>query len=382
MHSKHLPRVAILIETHRSYTRDLLSGVKRWMDENQRWSTFMEIGGVMDKPPLWLRNWDGDGIISRTFTSEMAETIQSTGLPTVELRATGFGMTCPFVGMDNSLIGQTVAEHFLNRGYRNFGVYSLDTESFFRERVRNFVKLIKERGYSAEVLPAEQEHHPESWEDNQTTLLRWLENLPKPAGVFASNDQLGIRILDACQRADISVPEEIAVVGTENDATLCSFASPPLTSLKFDGIQVGYKAAEILQRMMEGKKIKPKEFLIPPKGMVIRASSDDLVINDPVVARAARLIQENAMKGITVNEVCATLNISRSTLERHMKNSLGRTAKSEIQRVRFREVERLLLQTDLTIDTIAEQTGFAHTEYFHNAFQNRYGKTPTEFRHF
>ncbi|MDF1813320.1 MAG: DNA-binding transcriptional regulator [Verrucomicrobiales bacterium] len=380
MPSKRLFRVALLIESHRSYSRDLLTGVRRWMDQNERWSTFIEIGGVLEKPPPWLENWDGHGIISRSFTKGMAETIQSTGLPCVELRATRFGQNCPFVGMDNSLIGQKVAEHFLNRGYRNFGVYSLDTEEFFQERVRNFVKSVESRGYRSEVLPAGQDHHPESWEDNQNSLIHWLTSLPKPVGVFATNDQLGVRVLDACQRADIPVPEEVAVVGTENDETLCAFASPPLTSLRFDGIQAGYKAAEILQSMMDGNNKVPHQTLIPPGGIVVRASSDDLVINDPVVARAARLIRENALDHISVDDVCHTLHVSRSTLERRMKKALGRTPKNEIQRIRFREVERLLLETELTIDAIAELTGFTHTEYFHAAFQERYHMTPTEFR--
>lgn len=380
MPSKPLLRVALLIESHRSYARDLLTGVMRWMNENQRWSTYMEIGGTIEKPPPWLRNWDGDGIISRTFSKESARAIQATGLPAVELRATGFGQNCPFVGMDNSLIGQTVAEHFLNRGYRKFGTYSLDTESFFRERMRNFISSVEKRGYQVDALPAEEEHHPQNWERNQRRLIKWLEGLPKPIGIFATNDQLGVRVLDACQRADIPVPEEVAVVGTENDETLCAFSSPPLTSLRFDGVQVGYQAADLLQQMMNGKKIRPKEYLIPPMGMVVRASSDDLVINDPVVVRAARLIRENALDHITVEGICNTLNVSRSTLERRMKKSLGRTAKSEILRIRFREVERLLLETNFTIDVIAEQTGFTCSEYFHSAFRDRHGKTPGEFR--
>lgn len=380
MMKNRLFRVALLIETHRTYARDLLAGVRRWMDQNESWSTFMEIGGVLDQPPGWLAQWDGHGIISRTFTREMADAIEATGLPAVELRATKFGRNCPFVGMDNSLIGQMVADHFLNRGYRNFGVYSLDTELFFQERVRNFVKAVEARGYVGNVLPAGADRHPESWEDNQKRLIKWLEQLPKPVGIFAINDQLGVRVLDACQRADLSVPEEVAVVGNENDETLCGFASPPLTSLRFDGMKVGYEAAEILQRLMTGETVEKMETLVPPKGMVVRASSDDLVINDPVVARAARLIRENALHGLTVNEVCHRLNLSRSTLERRMKKALGRTPKSEISRIRFKEVERLLVETDLTLDIIAEQTGFTHSEYFHSAFQERYRQTPTEFR--
>ena len=125
---------------------------------------------------------------------------------------------------------------------------------------------------------------------------------------------------------------------------------------------------------------KQMETLVPPRGIVVRASSDDLVINDQLVARASRLMREGAGSGITVDEVCRRLNASRSTLERRMKASLGRSPKEEIQRLRFRVVERLLSDTDLTIDAIAEQTGFTHGHYFQSAFRERYGETPGMFR--
>jgi LacI family transcriptional regulator len=207
-----------------------------------------------------------------------------------------------------------------------------------------------------------------------------LAKLPKPVGIYAANDQLGVRLLDACQRAGIAVPEEVAVVGTENEETLCAFATPPLSSVRFDGATVGYIAAQMLDRLMNGRAKPAAETLVPPKGIVVRASSDDLVINDRLVAQAARLIRENAAAGISVKDVCRTLGASRSTLERRMVAALKRTPKEEILRLRFREVERLLRDTALTIDAIAAQTGFAHSHYLQAAFKQRHGRTPGEFR--
>ena len=374
------PRVALLVETTRTYTRELLAGVRRYVAAHGPWSCFVELRALESGPPPWLRNWDGDGILTRTFTQEMADVIAATGLPAVELRATYLKSDLPFVGMDNQLIGQMVAEHFFDRGYRNFAAYSLHTERFFEERVRNFVTVVEGRGGSCSLLPEPISDRAADWERGQARLMEWLAALPKPVGIFAANDQLGVRVLDACQRAGIPVPEEVAVVGAENEETLCTFASPPLTSVRFDGATVGFAAAKLLARLMRGGAPPRGGTLLPPKGIVVRASSDEFVINDRLVAHAARTIRENAAAGLNVDELCRKLNASRSTLDRRMKAAIGRTPKEEILRVRFREVERLLRETDLTIEAIAEQTGFAYNHYLQAAFKSVYGRTPGEFR--
>lgn len=377
---RRIPRVALLVETTRTYTRELLAGVRRYLAAHDPWSTFLELRALDSSPPAWLRDWDGDGILTRTFTPQMGRLIEATGLPAVELRTTNFGGNRPYVGMDNRLIGTSVAEHFRERGYRQFAAYSLHTESFFIERLRNFVTSVEALGGHCSVLPETTSDSAKDWEKSQARLVAWLKELPKPVGIFAANDQLGVRLLEACQRAGIAVPEEVAVVGAENEETLCTFSTPPLTSVRYDGQAVGYFAAEMLDRLMRGQRLRRNSVLIPPRGIVVRHSSDSLVINDPFVAHAARLIREEALSGLNVDQLCRKLNASRSTLDRRMKAALKRTPKEEILRVRFREVERLLRETDLTIDTIAAQTGFAHSHYLQAAFKETHGTTPGEWR--
>lgn len=310
----------------------------------------------------------------------MAEAIAATGVPVVELRSTNYRKEIPFVGMDNALIGETVAEHFLNRGYRRFAVYTLDTECYFRERVGNFVTCVEASGMECKILPAEGEAIPDDWEQHQRELIEWLESLVKPVAIFAANDQLAVHLLDACRRADIAVPEDVAVVGCENEETLCEFASPTLTSVRFDGETVGYRAAELLDQLMSGITPDASTILIPPKGIEVRSSSDEFVIEDPIVLQAIRLIREQAFSGLTVSAICKTLGISRSTLERRMKATLKRSPKDELLRVRFREVNRLLRNTSFTIDKISEMTGFSYAHHLQAAYRVRYGKTPGAIR--
>lgn len=383
-----IPRVALLIETTRTYTREILAGVRRYVAEHGPWSTFVELRSPDSPPPPWLKNWQGDGILTRTFTPAMNRAVTATGLPAVELRSTSLPHDRPFVGVDNHLIGQAVAEHFLNRGYRHFAVYGLDTETFFVQRVQNFVSRLQQRGHPCTQLSGSASDRPADWEASQTRLIAQLRALPKPVGIFAANDQLGVHLLDACLRAGLAVPEEIAVVGCENDETLCTLATPPLTSVELDGPRVGYEAARLLDSLMPSAKKRhqssirnPKSaILLPPRQIITRESSDDLVITDPLVAHASRLIRQRHHEGITVDDLCLALNASRSTLERRMKAALNRTPKDEILRLRFRDVERLLLTTDLTLDQIAERTGFTHASYFQAAFRDRYGLPPGTWR--
>jgi len=375
-----LRRVAILVETTRSYTRDLLAGVARYVHERGPWSTFLELRAVESAVPPWLERWNGDGIIVRTHSPEMAAAVAAAGVPTVEVRTAAPLAGIPFVGMDNALIGQRVAEHFLDRGYRRFAVYALETESFFREGVRKFVTHVEGTGAPWARLTAQDDSSPADWEQHQAELMTWLASLAKPIGIFAANDQLGVRLLDACHRAGLAVPEEVAVVGCENEETLCEFASPTLTSVRFDGIQVGYRAAATLDLLMQGQTPPPGPQLIPPRDIVVRGSSDEFVIEDPIALRAVRLIREQAFNNIPVGEIASQLGISRSTLERRLKATLGRGAKEELLRIRFREVKRLLGNTEHTVETIAELTGFAHAHYLQTAFRERTGATPGEYR--
>ncbi len=379
-----IPRVALLIETTRTYTREILAGVRRYVAEHGPWSTFVELRSPDSPPPPWLKNWQGDGILTRTFTPAMNRAVSATGLPAVELRTTSLPHDRPFVGVDNGLIGQAVAEHFLNRGYRHFAVYGLTTETFFIQRIQNFVSRLQQRGHPCTQLTASTSDRPSDWEASQTRLITQLRALPKPVGIFAANDQLGVHLLDACLRAGLAVPEEIAIVGCENDETLCTLATPPLTSVQLDGKRIGYEAAHLLDQLMRPKKSAVSALntliLVPPLTIVTRESSDDLVITDPLVAHASRLIRQRHHEGLTVDDLCLALNASRSTLERRMKAALNRTPKDEILRLRFRDVERLLLTTDLTLDQIAERTGFTHASYFQASFRDRYGLPPGTWR--
>lgn len=373
--------MALLIETTRSYTRDLLRGVRRYMSEHEPWSVFMELRALESAPPPWLRSWKGHGVISRSGSQATIDAIRRTRLPAVEVRATKLRHPFPFIGADNRAIGRMAAEHLLERGYTRFAVYELDTEVFFEERREAFIHAVTSQGHSCCVSPRSfKGERPRRWEHHQAALVDWLRRLPKPIGVLACTDQLGFWLLDAAQRAGVVVPEECAVVGVENDQSLCAMSTPPLSSVQLPGLAVGYAAAELLDKLMRGGRGPRQPMLIPPLGVVTRQSSDIVAIADQAVARAVRFIRESALRGIDVEDVLDHVPMSRSSLERRMRSALGRSPKAEILRVRLAAVQRLLVETDLTLDALARRAGFDHPQYMSTLFRREVGLTPGEYR--
>ncbi len=372
--------VALLIETSRSHGRAMVRGVRRYVAEHGPWSLYLELRSLDSPLPAWLRHWKGDGILTRTANPQMARIIRSAGVPAVELRATKLGHGLPFVGIDNSSLGRLVADHLIDGGFRRFAVYSVASERYFEERRENFIARVEEAGHSWTEFAAPASERPADWERNQARLVSWVRSLQKPVGIFACTDQLGFWLLDACRRADVAVPEQVAVVGVENDETLCLSASPPLSSVEFDSQRLGYAAARVLDSLMNGEAAPDVPVLLPPAGLVVRQSSDIVAIDDPQLAAAVRFIREHATRGATTVDVLRRVPVSRRVLDRQMHAVLGRSIADEIARVRFAKVKDLLAETDLPLAAIAERSGFAYPQSMAEAFKRRFGLTPGEFR--
>jgi LacI family transcriptional regulator len=377
-----IPQVAVLVDTSRSYGRDIVRGIRRYVAEHGPWSLYLEPRDLRSGFPAWLHDWPGDGILSRTADAQVLKDLKATGLPVVELRSSRLPHGYPFVGMDNSVIGARVAEHLRTRGFEHFACFTDDAEHFFTERGRTFGEAVEALGYGCAWFQTSGKTKPLRWDEHQRQLVEWLRCLPKPVGIFAVNDQLGFWLLDAARRAGISVPEEIAVVGAENDNMLCETASPPLSSVRLRGQAVGEQAARVLDEWMRGKHT-PKAgemHLLPPGDIVVRQSSDIVAVKDAAISRALRFIREHATEQIDVTRVARAAALSRSVLERRMKLLIGRSPGEEIARQKFGAVEKLLTHTTLTLAVIAERCGFPHPQYMAEAFRKRAGITPGEFR--
>jgi LacI family transcriptional regulator len=364
--------VALFVESSLEYGRGVLRGIASYLRERGPWSIFLEQRELGAALPEWIRGWDGDGIITRSDDARIARS----GLPTVGLydRAED-RLRLPMILNDNLAVGRMGARHLADRGFRHLAYYGVRRERWSELRLTG-------AGEVARAVKATFAVHASggTWEPAQERLKRWMASLPRPLGLVAANDLHGLRALDACRRAGLAVPEEVAVVGADDDAEVCELSDPPLSSVTFHPERVGFEAAALLDRMMRGRAAPGEPLLVPPLGVSARQSSDILAIDDAEVARALHYIRRHALEGISVEEVLAEVPLSRRVLEHRFRRRLGRTPKEEIQRLRFEEAKSLLATTDLPLARISDRLGFHQPAYLSAAFRREAGVTPSAYR--
>lgn len=374
-------RVALIIETSSGYGRDLMSGIVKHMRMHDEWSVFLEQRDLWKQPPSWLADWRGDGIISRATTPKLVEAIEKNGVPLVEVTDRRGDGDLPQVRSDDQAIGCLGAEHLLERGFRRFAFCGFRNEAWSERRGKAFVERVESQGFKCSTYDsAWHGRGARDWEAEQQHIVRWLQQLTPPFAVMACNDVRGQHVIDACSKLDLSVPEQVAVLGVDNDELLCRVCSPPLSSVIPNAEAVGFKAAEMLAQLMDGDSRSPESQLVSPVGVATRQSTDVVAIDDKEVAAALRYIREHACRGLNVGEVVRHSSVSRSTLERQVRKYLGRTPQEEIRNVQIKRAQELMLSTDLSAEQIAVLCGFEYPEYFYTVFKRVSGLTTSEFR--
>lgn len=375
------PHVALIVETSLGAGREILRGIARYVRAHGPWGIYLEPRRLEDSVPGWLKRWQGDGIIVRLSSRKIARAITDTGLPAVDVLGAASAPGIPLVHVDDEAIAQLAAEHLLQRGIRQFGYCGIGGVNWSLRREEAFCQAVAGAGCACRVyhLPA-QFRTDRSWEASQQHLARWVAALPKPAGVMVCHDPRGQRVLEACRRAGVRVPDEVAVIGVDNDEPICEVCDPPLSSVIPDFHGIGYEAARLLDRMMRRRRSMPAAQRLAPLGVQARRSTDVLAVESEPVARAVVFIRAHAAEDIRVEDVARAARVSRSMLKRHFRTVLDRTVHAEIMRVRLERVAELLAGTEMPLKWIASRTGFRHTEYLGAAFKRERGQTPGEFR--
>ncbi len=376
------PQVALLIETSNSYARGLLRGIYAYLREHRPWSVYLPEQGRGDAPPHWLKSWQGEGVIARIENPRIARMVKGLGVPAVDVSAGRFLPELPCVETDNEAIVRVALEHFLERGFRSLAYCGDSRFAWSRDRRNWFSELATAAGCSISVFsPPVRKRRPNiSWEQEEKELAAWIRQLKMPCGVMACYDIRGRQVLDVCRRTGVAVPDDVAVIGVDNDDLLCSLSDPPLSSVVPDTHRTGYEAAAILDRLMAGESDQHGVMLIPPKGIVTRQSSDVLATADPDVSSAVRFIRDHACDGIKVEDVLRVVPVSRRILESRFKKLLGHTPHEEILRVQLHRVRELLEETDLPLATIANRAGFKYVEYLSVVFKRQFAMPPSQYR--
>lgn len=370
-------RVALLIETSNAYARGLLRGIYAFVREHGTWSTYFPELSRGDLPPKNLAQWRGDGIIARVENESIAEVVGKLRVPVVDVSASQAIRGVPWVETDDESIAQLAVDHLLERGFRNFAFCGDSRFAWSGFRSEAMKRLVAKAGYD---LHAYGEGGGGKGINEEGQLTQWLRNLPKPVGVLACYDIRGRQLIEICQRNQIAVPEQVAVLGVDNDELVCNLAETPLSSIAPNAKATGYLAASLLSRMLKGQEVEAKAHLLKPIGIVTRQSTDSFAIDDGELVQAARYIRENACAGINVEDILRVVPLTRRVLESRFRKHFGHSPHEAILRARLRRAEELLEETDLPLATIADRAGFLHSEYFSVAFKRINRITPSEYR--
>ncbi|MEM6329369.1 MAG: DNA-binding transcriptional regulator [Planctomycetota bacterium] len=388
-------RVALLIESSREYGRGCLLGVADYLRTHGSWVVTHYERGQTEGVPRALREWRGDGVIARIENGEVADLVAGLGVPTVDLRGALRPAGGAMLDTDHAAAARLAADHLLDSTQGGFAYCGFPGVDFSDAREREFVRYLGTHGISVACYRAaahaggaadegplnpRRGEAPDLSEQEGERIGRWLQTLPGPVAVWACNDERGRQIVDACAVLGLAVPEQVAVVGVDNDAVLCELSNPPLSSIQPDTHRLGYLGAELLDRMIEGGEPPGQTVLVPPLQVHARRSTEPTAVDDRAVASAMRIIRDAACRGVGVEQVAKDVGISRSTLERRFRRTFGRSPAAEIERLRMARARLLLSETTERVAAIAKTTGYNSAAQFITAFKRHNQLTPGQYR--
>lgn len=371
------PRVALIVETSTAYGRKILEGISKFVSTHERWSLFVDERELNAPPPDWLLDWDGDGIICRSTTPELAQQLRRRKISVVDLNDRFGNLGLPHVESDMRALGVLAAQHLVDCGFGQIAFCGYQDEKWSESRLE---------GLRSAAVPCATFESPllnlreGDWDHDQSELREWVRSLPKPVGIVACNDVRALHVLDACESLGLIVPGEVSVVGIDNSETFCSLCNPSLSSVVPNASAVGYEAAAMLDMILSGHRPRSESVLIAPKGIVVRQSSDSVAVSDRLVAESLRFIREHLREKIDVANVATFAKVSRSTLERRFSSAVGQTPHEVIARARLARALKLLSETTWPLSRVADEVGYSHAEYLITVVEKATGQSPSTYR--
>jgi LacI family transcriptional regulator len=379
-------KVILMLDSSRAADRGVIRGILDYSHLRGNWS-FYRYSPLFRTPPFStgqsdsvldrLKKLDADGIIGYLPAEpNFLQAIISTGFPTVVIP-----IAEPIKGVVNILqdeaVGAAGAYHFLERGFGHFA-YCGACDYWSDVRRDGFVGTVERTGFGVSVFDGTERSTRHLTE--QERLGQWLKRLPKPAALMASNDERSAEIVEACHLNGFKIPDQVAILGVDNDEMICQLSSPPLSSIELNSEKVGYEAAEALDCMISRKALSRDAIYFRPAGIVTRQSTDILAIEDAEVARAVRFIRNNARRDIHVSDVLAHSTLSLRALQQRFCKVLGRGINQEIRKTRIRQFADTLLKTNHTVQKIAYDLAFEDINHMSRLFRREMGMTPIEYR--
>ncbi|MEO0797139.1 MAG: substrate-binding domain-containing protein [Verrucomicrobiota bacterium] len=325
-------------------------------------------------PMTTVGNWRGDGILcSLTDDKRYARFIEKEGYPSVDLSTWRIDLTMPRVSADNEAIGRMAAEHFIEFGHRHFVWYASAPTPFGDARFSSFRDELAKRGFAPQRIDGR-------GSQNFSTMSRRLKDLPRPCAILAQHDADAAWLGGLCLESGFQVPMDFAILGVDNNPLICEVQTVPLSSIDRDATGIALEGARLLQAAMDGEKVPSTTTIIPPKGVISRASSDELMIDDDIVREALRYLKSHLSAKTGTPEVAAELGISRSMLNQRFQSVLQTSLHKSLMQMRLNKAAELLAYTRWNVEQIAAETGFTHASHLSNSFKAHFKRSPLAYR--
>lgn len=352
-----------------SYDQSAHEGIARYASQHG-WHLNVSILKDFQLP----ENWSGDGIItSLNNSSQLEHFIRSAKVPVVDLSIWREDIDLPRVVADNHAIGRLGAAHFIEAGHRHYAWFALASNPVSRARFEAYREVLATAGFDCLRLDRKRPQ-------DTNYITQRIKALPKPCAIYAKSDYDAAWILNLCLSAGIRVPDEIAILGADNNALICENQAVPLSSVRHDLETIGYKGAEMLDQLMAGKVLKERIRYIPPKGIQIRKSTDMLAVSDPLIRQLIVYLKSNYRQSISTDLLAQNFGISRRALESRFRSQMHASIRECLIRIRIQEAKRRLVTTGDSIETIAALTGFCHAPHLSNTFKSSVGCSPSQYR--
>jgi LacI family transcriptional regulator len=376
-----------LIDWAQGYGYRLFGGILDFIRSGHPLELEFEQPSGSDIEPVKIdKDWKGDGLLVFRYTAEEGKEWRRRKIPVVNLsteqppRIAGF----PRVTLDNVRAGEMAADHFMSLGLREFAYLHDSNRLYSRERLEGYRRRLEEAGFPLHVIDIPSSTIPPRIRARQNQEMAWRQfaRLPLPCGLLAKDDIAAVVAIRALRKIGLRVPKDVPVLGVADDIVHCLATTPPISSLRFPGRSIGFAAAQLLYRQMSGEKIDAHEHVrIPPRGVVVRESTGHVELPDPVVTKALAVIREEAgRQAIPAHELCRRVGVSRESLRLRFQESLGRSPKQEVDRLRAEHVGEMLRRHNWTLELVAEQCGFTGSDELCRFFKRVKGCTAGEWR--
>ncbi len=375
------PRVALLLQATRGFDRGLLTGIVRYAVLHGSWTFYRPPHSYLRAQwrfaPKDLEAWKPDGAFCPV---NQLDKFTPLGVPLVAYDVSEYSGPVPAVLSDDAKAGKLAAEHFLKLGHRHFAFCGYGSIGWSRRRCEVFRTAVEEAGFRIEVYrPGGRAQIP--WPKEEPALREWLHSLPKPLGLLCANDDRAESVFEICRGLGLGIPEDVSVLGVDNDQYVCQMQNPPLSSITMASDRAGYEAAALLERMMRGdESMAGQRILAPATGVVERQSTSVLMVGDPHVRSALRFIRENATWATQVSDVVRAGELSHRALNERFQAELGCSIKTQLAGARVAYISRLLIETTTPIQEIAQMAGYEHDRHLSRYFKRSTGLTPAAFR--